>query len=222
MTRAPEHLGAGGAGWPDEPWWKLSGLFDLTYDQSTLAGVVDLQQAMAEHGNDNLVIYGYSQGAMIAIREKRKLAEQYPDKATAPDVDFVLSGDLNLPNGGVFARFPGLYVPILDYSFNGAEPTDTPFHTDVITRQYDGLADFPLYPLNLVADLNSVLGVAYVHLNDLQVSLPENRRSRSTTRATMATPTTTSSRPKTCRYSLRCALSACRNRGSTWWSRLPR
>ena len=23
-------FGPGGAGWPDEPWWKLSGLFDLT------------------------------------------------------------------------------------------------------------------------------------------------------------------------------------------------
>ena len=55
---------------------------------------------MAVHGNDNLVIYGYSQGAVIANREKTKLAEQYPAGTKAPDIDFVLSGDLNLPNGG--------------------------------------------------------------------------------------------------------------------------
>ena len=45
-------------------------------------------------------------------------------------------------------------------------------HTVVITRQYDGLADFPLYPLNLVADLNALLGFVYVHPYDLDVSLP--------------------------------------------------
>jgi PE-PPE domain len=163
--------GPGGAGWPEEPWWKLSGLFDLTYDQSFQAGVGDLEQAMAKYGNDHLVIYGYSQGAVIANLEKPKLAEQYPPGTKAPDIDFVLSGDPNVPNGGIHARFPGLYVPI-GWTLNGPEPTDTQFHTDVITRQYDGLADFPLYPLNLVADLNALLGLAYVHLYDLDVSLP--------------------------------------------------
>ncbi len=168
---SPSIWGPGGAAWPDEPWWKLSGLFDLTIDQSVQAGVTDLEAAMAAHGNDDLVIYGYSQGAVVANLEKRKLAEQFPPGTTAPDIDFVLSGDLNLPNGGLEARFPGLYIPVLDWSFNGPEPTNTPFNTNVITRQYDGLADFPLYPLNLVADVNAVLGMAYVHLNDLDVSL---------------------------------------------------
>jgi PE-PPE domain len=129
---------------------------------------------MDDYGNDHLVIYGYSQGAMIAIREKRRLAEQYPAGTKAPDIDFVLSGDLNLPNGGFLARFPGLYIPILDISFNGAEPTDTQFDTVVITRQYEGLADFPLYPINLVADVNAVLGAVYVHLYDLDVSLADD------------------------------------------------
>src|SRR6478736_4293160 len=164
-------FGPGGAGWPDEPWWKLSGLFDLDYEHSIQAGVADLETAMAKYGNDDLVIYGYSQGAMIAIREKRKLAEQYPAGTTAPDIDFVLSEDPNLPNGGLLARFPGFYIPILAIWFNGAEPTDTQFDTFVITRQYDGLADFPLYPLNPVADLNAVLGVVYRHLYPFDVSL---------------------------------------------------
>ncbi len=168
----PSLCGPGGAAWPDEPWWKLSGLFDLTYDQSKRIGVADLEAAMAEHGNDDLVIYGYSQGATIAIREKRKLAEQYPWGTKAPDIDFVLGGDLTLPNGGLEARFPGLYIPILDWSFDGPEPTDTQFHTDVVTRQYDGVADFPLYPLNVISLLNAVLGFFYVHLNAFDVTLP--------------------------------------------------
>jgi PE-PPE domain len=57
------------------PWWKLTGLFDLTLNQSIQAGVADLERAMAEHPNDRLVIFGYSQSALIANRVKRKLAE---------------------------------------------------------------------------------------------------------------------------------------------------
>ena len=97
----PELWGPGGPGWPDEPLWKLSGLFDLTADQSLQAGVANLEAAMAANGNDHLVIYGYSQGAGIANAVKRKLAEQYPAGNTAPDIDFVLGGDPNLPNGGL-------------------------------------------------------------------------------------------------------------------------
>ena len=54
-----------------------------------------------------------------------------------------------------------------------AEPTNTPFHTDVITRQYDGVADFPLYPLNVISLLNAVLGLVYVHLYPFDVSLAD-------------------------------------------------
>jgi PE-PPE domain len=168
----PELAGLGGPAWPDEPWWKLSGLFDLTGDQSLQAGVADLEDAMAEHPNDRLVIFGYSQGAGVANVEKRKLAEQYPAGTPAPDIDFVLIGDPNLPNGGWMARFVGLYIPILDLSFNGPAPTDTQFDTVEITHQYDGFADFPLYPLNVISLLNAVLGIVYVHAYPFDVSLP--------------------------------------------------
>lgn len=167
----PSLCGPGGPVWPNEPWWKLSGLFDLTWDRSTNAGLADLEQAMAEHGNDHLVIYGSSQGAEIATLEKRRLAQQYPVGTKAPDIDFVLIADVNLPNGGILARFPGLHLPILDLTFNGAGPTATQFDTFVITRQYDGLSDFPLYPANLVADANALLGFFYVHLYGFDVSL---------------------------------------------------
>ena len=57
-------------------------------------------------------------------------------------------------------------------TFNGPAPTDTQFDTVEINRQYDGFADFPLYPLNVIADLNAVLGVVYVHMYAFDVSLP--------------------------------------------------
>jgi hypothetical protein len=166
----------GGAGWPDEL-WKRSGLFDLTIDQSAQQGAAILDGVVVANlanGNDHLVIYGISQGAVIANMEKQRLAEQYPEGTKAPDISFVLQGDLNLPDGGLHARFPSLHIPILDWTFNGPEPTDTQFHTDVITRQYDGFADFPLYPLNVIADLNAILGMAYVHGNSFDVSLPDD------------------------------------------------
>jgi PE-PPE domain len=167
---AQEIFGLGGPAW-DVPWWKLSGFFDLTLDQSIQAGVGDLEDAMAAHPNESLVIFGYSQSAVIANRVKRKLAEQYPAGTDSPDIDFVLGGDPNLPNGGFLARFPGLYIPILDMSFNGPAPTDTQFDTVEITRQYDFMADFPLYPLNVISDLNALLGFLYVHTYPFDVTL---------------------------------------------------
>ena len=75
----PRLGGPGGPAWPDEPLWKLSGLFDLTGDQSIEAGVVDLEKAIAEHPSGHRVVYGYSQGAVVVGKERATLAEQYPD-----------------------------------------------------------------------------------------------------------------------------------------------
>ena len=150
--------------------WKLTGLFDLTANQAVRAGLGNLETAMAEHGNDHLVIYGASEGSWIATEEKRKLAERYPMGTDAPDIDFVLQATMNLPNGGIHARFPGLPLPI-GWTFNGHTPTDTQFDTVMINRQYDGIADFPLYPINLIATLNALLGTVYVHPYAWDVSL---------------------------------------------------
>ena len=74
----PSTFGPGGSAWPDEPWWKLSGLFDLTFDQSVQEGVKNLETAMDQYGNEDVVISGYSQSSVVATVEKRKLAGQYP------------------------------------------------------------------------------------------------------------------------------------------------
>jgi PE-PPE domain len=174
LVTGPQSIwGLSGPAWPDEPLWKLSGFFDPTWDQSVRGGVTDLEDEMALHPGQPLVIYGYSQGAVVANIEKQKLAEQYPEGTDAPDIDFVLSGDLNLPNGGLASRFAGLYIPILDVSFNGPAPTDTQFDTVEILQQYDGFSDFPLYPLNFVSTGNALLGALYVHTYDLEPSLAD-------------------------------------------------
>jgi hypothetical protein len=40
---------------------------------------------------------------------------------------------------------------------------EAPFNTVVITRQYDGIADWPAQQLNVLADVNAVLGAVYLH-----------------------------------------------------------
>ena len=168
--RAPDVAGFDGPVWPDEPLWKLSGLFDLPFDQSVQQGVTDLEAEIAKHPGEPLVIFGFSQGAIVANIEKARLAEQYPEGTDAPDIDFVLIGDLNVPNGGLHARFPGVFVPI-GWTFNGPERTDTQFDTTVLISEYDGFADFPLYPIDLVSTANALLGAVYVHPHDLNPSL---------------------------------------------------
>ncbi len=36
------------------------------------------ERVMAENGNDDLVIFGYSQSSMISVREMKRLAVKYP------------------------------------------------------------------------------------------------------------------------------------------------
>jgi hypothetical protein len=107
-------------------------------------------------------VFGYSQSATIATNEIRNLIA-----AGAPNTNllsFMLVGNPNNPVGGILERFPGFYIPFLDVPFNGATPS-SPYHTTTYTIQYDGIADAPQYPLNLVSDLNAFMGYFTVHSN---------------------------------------------------------
>jgi hypothetical protein len=64
-------------------------------------------------------------------------------------------------------------VPLLGYTtFFGPTPDDL-YPTTIYTGQYDGFADFPQYPLDIPADLNALLGVAYVHGDYLDLTPAE-------------------------------------------------
>ncbi len=106
-------------------------------------------------------IAGISQGALAISEAKRRLmALDAEDRPDAEDVVFVAIGDPSSATG-IGSRLPGLYIPFLDVTLRPAP--ETPYDTIVVTREYDGLADFPDRPLNLFATLNAVAGVAYVH-----------------------------------------------------------
>ncbi|VBA51767.1 PE family protein PE3 [Mycobacterium attenuatum] len=148
-----------------EQFQPFTGIPSLTFDQSVAAGAADLHAAiMAQHaaGHD-VVVLGFSQSASVATAEMRYLASLPADLRPGPDeLSFVLLGDPNNPNGGLLARFPGLFVQPMGLTFSGATPSNL-YPTTVYTRQYDGFADFPQYPLNIPADLNALLGIYYSH-----------------------------------------------------------
>lgn len=146
--------------------YPLTGTKSLTLDQSLDQGVQILHDAiMQEVGTGNRVaVLGYSQSAVIASLEMQKLAGLPPGEQPSPDdLHFVLIGDPSNPNGGFFERLVGFTAPSLGATLTGATPSDTPYPTDIYTIQYDGYADFPKYPLNLLSDLNALLGVLYGH-----------------------------------------------------------
>jgi hypothetical protein len=141
----------------------------LPVDYTVANGLADLQTAMAAQQLADpgapYVIEGYSQSALIAVDEEEQLASLAAAGQPTPDVTVALFGSGNRPDGGIYERLDGLYVPGLEVDANGAEPTDLGIPTIDIAYQYDGLADVPQYPINPVADLNDLLGIIYVHLS---------------------------------------------------------
>jgi diacyltrehalose acyltransferase len=106
-------------------------------------------------------IAGTSQGALAIAEAKRTLmARDEADRPDADEVTFLAIGDPSGPTG-IGSRLPGLYVPYIDVTFQPAP--ETPYDTIIVTREYDGLADFPDRPLNFVATLNALAGIVYVH-----------------------------------------------------------
>jgi PE-PPE domain len=136
---------------------------------SLQGGLADLQAAMAQQQAADpgapYLIEGYSQSALIAVDEELQLAATAAAGQPVPDVTVALLGSGNRPNGGIFERFDGFYLPGAEVNANGAEPTDAGIPTIDIAAQYDGFADFPQYPINLLADLNDLLGIFYAHGN---------------------------------------------------------
>jgi hypothetical protein len=146
-----------------EEFWPVSGLFSLTFNNSIKVGheLLDTQlhQNLKENPGTPQAVYGHSQSAIIAAAEKRTLAAEYADGDDVPEVSFVLTGNPYRPNGGILSRLPVLAKLLTPWAQMTATPTDTSFVTHDIVRQYDLWADFPTYPLNLLADLNALFGL---------------------------------------------------------------
>ena len=58
---------------------------------------------------------------------------------------------------------PGSYIPIIDYTMPKEVDDQTQYDTNKVFAAYDGLADFPDRPTNLVAVANATFGAAIGH-----------------------------------------------------------
>jgi hypothetical protein len=157
--------------------WIVSGPGAPTINESVDIGVANLDSALqAQPAGQPIVAFGYSQSTVVTMKEKVALEERKARGEAVPNVVFVGIGVGNRPNGGITTRLQGVTIPFFDFTFNGPEPTDPEFGftTVDIAREYDGLADFPLYPVNLLADANALLGVLFVHAAYNEVSLDPN------------------------------------------------
>ena len=183
-----------------EQWYPIEGVHNeyINYpndadgfsSQSTSVGqgVTILENALNSNyaAGDASTVFGYSQSSIIGTQVMELLdPTNQPGAGSIPldDLQFLLIGDPNNPNGGLLERFNGfettsgtpvqdeLNLPTLGASFDGATPDDS-YTTSIYTLEYDGLADFPRYPLDFFSDLNAVLGLELIHGTYLNAADP--------------------------------------------------
>lgn len=135
---------------------------DLTLDVSVSRGLTILDNAIQQQlaAGNHVAVLGLSQSAVIASLEMAKL-----DPSGLPSslpISFTLLGDPMNPNGGLLERLAGLTLPSLGVTGYGATPSNS-FPTNIYTIEYDGYADFPRYPLDVLSDLNAMAGIVFLH-----------------------------------------------------------
>lgn len=143
-----------GVGYPASP---------VMMNESIAVGATRLGDAVTATKGPKVVV-GVSQGSLVLHAEERRLMALPAGQRPADDqLRFVYIGDPARPSGGVANWVPeGVRVPGIGIS--RPEPiVDTPYDTVYVTREYDGIADFPDRPQNLLATANAVMGVVYLH-----------------------------------------------------------
>jgi len=142
--------------------YPITGIKDLTLNISVDRGLTILNNALTGPNapTQPVTVFGYSQGAILAALELPNLVAAH---VPTSDVSFVLVGNEMTPNGGMLARFPGLDLPSLGIPFYGGMASNTGYSIYNYTLEYDGFADFPQYPIDILADLNAFAGIAFVH-----------------------------------------------------------
>jgi len=136
----------------------------VKYSQNALDSNRAIADGVAQAGavvrgiEGEVVIIGESMGSMVAWRVARELA----DSDAAPsrnDVKVVLIAP---PEAGVAEYFrEGTFIPVLNYRIERIKLS--PYDTTIVIGEYDGWADAPDRPWNLLAAANALAGIVYVH-----------------------------------------------------------
>ena len=136
----------------------------VDYSQEALASDMAIRDGVKQADivvrqvDGKVVIIGESMGSMVAARLAAELASS-DDPPSTKDVSFVLIAP---PEGGVAEYFKeGTFIPILNYTVSRI--AESPYATTIVTGEYDGWADPPDRPWNLLSSANALLGIVYVH-----------------------------------------------------------
>jgi hypothetical protein len=134
----------------------------------------DIENRIAAGGvspENPVVIFTFSQSSDAASLVMQKLHDA---GVPTDDVHFVMTGDVQNPNGGFLNTFDfpsgntGAFTAS-DVPFEPPTPSDL-YPTDIYTLEYDGFADFPHYTTNLLSDLNAILGFFLAHFTYLDIT----------------------------------------------------
>jgi diacyltrehalose acyltransferase len=129
----------------------------LNSDKALADGVKQARIALRQT-DGKVVIIGESMGAMVAARVAIELAAG-PDAPSTDDVRVILIAP---PEAGVAEYFrAGTFIPILNYRVKRV--AWSPYPTTIVIGEYDGWADPPDRPWNLLASANALMGIVYVH-----------------------------------------------------------
>jgi hypothetical protein len=151
--------------------YPITGVKSLPFDTSEAQGqqildtdILNLVHSGQADAANPVVVFGYSQSAVISAQLMTELAKQ---GVPSDYVHFILVADESVPNGGSLSSFDipvGAHpsAPALGLTFSGAQPSDL-YPTDVYTLEYDGFADFPRYPIDELSTLNALLGILFQH-----------------------------------------------------------
>lgn len=132
----------------------------LNLDRSLRVGMPVLHQNL-QTTSGKVLVAGYSLGALLVEQLKRDIVAS-DDPPSPLDISFLQIATPFVPNGGIFARFPGLSIPNVVTAMGPGQPT--PYDTTYIVNEYDLWGDFPAY-FNPVSIVNAVLGHTYAHVD---------------------------------------------------------
>lgn len=144
--------------------WPIVGTYHLGPSVADgVANTLAMQNAALAAGTP-LTIMGTSQGALVI---DQVIAADVAAGVGRDKVSFVVIEDPDR-GSGILTFFRGVTLPFLDYK--PIKPAESPYDTTVVTVEYDGVADAPTNPWNLLADVNAVLG-QYQHQSSVFTDL---------------------------------------------------
>jgi PE-PPE domain len=139
------------------------------WDVSVQTGVDALDAAVANALHDpskpdqDIVIFGYSQGGAVVSNELRVLNSSLTPSEKAR-VEVVLIGNIDNPVGGLWSLLGFLgHVPVLDVTTGLSTPPDTGMNYTTYYFEYDGVGNSPVAWGNLLAVANALAGFYEIH-----------------------------------------------------------